>query len=635
MWEMLFPSEFPYSDSLESLKWMSLVGDAIVNANLRPTVRTDQKQVRECPSGYTALMERSWSADPAIRPSFIEITLALRRTLHVRSDSDSQKCQIALEHLFSLQSPSGITSITTHDSKLWMITSNGELVACDMLSGIMSSKLNLNAQDSTLSVSMKVSNKYALCSSTSLLWICNGSEHASVVCPTIAHEIDQTLSLQHVSGSLDAIWRTVEVDRRLFSIGTLRNKLALGEWSNSTNKDPLGMTRLAVLHQGILLANIVGFVVIAELGLLWLHSHSLILIVDVRQMTTIAIVDTECGHYGSLSSLHCISSMRQVWGLVQNGNMLLSWDWNGNFIRATKPPQLAHSGVYLPFFNAICLFDIKSTSLALWNVLSMFDINTSPKCMVETQLSSMSISSVSEMLLDDLVHNSEIFHDFSKLVENVQTSGAINFLRLVEQLRQNWDKSVAHILFDDYLSEFGILKGLSSHVPVHPDFSRHILHIIEQDVKNWLHVNVLIPHMKVNRHHFGGGGTDDSGIEECRGELFYVEALELLIVADHRLHFFHIGQSLEHRVILRRNFDRAKSVLEKELENHIRESRVAQEKLMPSPSQCSLADMDEKTKQGDTLIVRGRTNAFIRRAPVIPANPASTNDIPSDQNIKM
>ncbi|KAF3791139.1 putative serine/threonine-protein kinase [Nymphaea thermarum] len=73
MWELLTGEE-PYAD----MHCASIIG-GIVNNSLRPQVPS------WCDPEWRSLMERCWSSEPSERPSFAEISQALRKMFAVLS----------------------------------------------------------------------------------------------------------------------------------------------------------------------------------------------------------------------------------------------------------------------------------------------------------------------------------------------------------------------------------------------------------------------------------------------------------------------------------------------------------------------------------------------------------------------
>lgn len=222
LWELLYPAAFPYSDALDRLRWMSLLGDEIA-LGLRPTMH----DLSACPppTGYVALMEHSWSGDPVLRPSFAEAILALRAMLPPPL-ARANVASVVLDALFNVSLPAQTDWAILHGQHL--LLSASELLECNLSTSALAP---VSSRDVERAALVDLARKDGLDSLRCYdhdgeLWVANMTSLVQVL------RKDGTLTA--LPTSFDCVWGFASSGRRtLFSIGSLTNnasRVSLGQW---------------------------------------------------------------------------------------------------------------------------------------------------------------------------------------------------------------------------------------------------------------------------------------------------------------------------------------------------------------------------------------------------------------------
>jgi len=619
MWECLFPTEFPYSDALDRLKWMSLVGDAIVSVGLRPTIDLKRAETRECPLGFLDLMQRSWSADPWMRPSFVEISLALRRMLHHApplEGESSTHSPLELSCLCSIPITSSTSSLCKNVALLnenAVVNSvGGTIFVFNLITG-KSSSLYLDSSNlERRRVSSIAKSSVAVMDG---IWVSEGSDFVQYL-----SSLESVKEPMRFEGSLDSIWDVVFVNGSAIAIGFLKGKLALGEWEIESKEDELNkrcvtMARLAVFPQSVLECDLVGCLVASLTSQIWLYTKREILVIDALQLTTIAFLENFTQE--SLLNLLDVTSTKEIWGLTRAN--LFGWKQDGSLMFKQELPIDAGAGVFIRKFNAVCFVDVEKTVYVLddhWIESSEKDVACWKYHCVISLVLSTHVSSGKGSSLHDLIE--DVDGCASEIEEFAQSCGHlhfIDFLRFMAQLRHHWDPLLARRVLSDFVSLEGekSVLGVTKYAHnVRHDFSRDELSAIEEDVKKWVSLNIL-ERFAVSRRK-----TEINSDEMI--QMIFDDERDLILIADTRFHILHLAPSIEHQEVTAMSAARAQSCMEAEIENLNRNAKQALQKritvMMNLPEQAEF-DRESKPADGSAKVLstsgtRDRARAFVR-----------------------
>lgn len=601
MWEMLFPSDFPYNDALEKLRWMSLLGDAIVSSDLRPTISMDSLEVQEAPTGYLSLMQRSWEKEPDRRPSFVEICLSLRQMLlaHEHSPTKGRTAGLSVTQVCAIPHKFDQLSCTFAvdevNRAIWLASAKSNLVAsCSLRNGKVSTELEGNEGKSFVSVS---------CNRGSM-WLCDKSDTVKVVMPNMTSPKQHRLSAEVASfeGSLDSIWRVVTVGEREFAIGSLRGKLTVGEWMgvehatqedvshNDAKKHSQGglMDRLAVLRYEFESSALLGAVPVDDAGCIWLFTSDLIIVVDVNVMSVSFVIDKVPDQGGAFLSLVEITSLFQVWAVTAERTKFVAWDYAGKFVGMIPVPEMICSAYFVQDYDLLCVLDLQNR-LSLYSIagkmkheeaVATFERDPIASCKGFLQDQQILVGEVS---LDDVIRDAESSEDVDAFATSRNMLHYVDFLRFMAQLRVRWDASLARRVLAEFLAESGpksvlpACKGAA--IPRKAEFSREDLEAVERELKVFVEHQILDEYTKSRRKAF----TESNNRSLL--PMVFCKSLNFLILAaaGQRFEIFHIGSALEHQEIRTStslSSPRAKTQIETELGETLLTSReVANKKL--------------------------------------------------------
>jgi hypothetical protein len=577
MWEMLYPSDFPYNDALAKLKWMSLVGDAIVSGGLRPTLNVDSSEVQACPAGFIPLMQRSWATEPWLRPSFVEIALALRQMLVLSADG---KLELDLSHICSLSLRDRFCGrlIVAFDHIVVGVTDEHALSCTNVLNG-----------QANLLKNMSSSKRLALRASANEdeLWICDGSDVVTV----LQKGCEQGLPFE---GSLDTLSDIVFVNDIAYAVGSLRGKLALGEWA--VNACTRTMVKLAVLHQELSDADVIEALVVKGTPRVWLLTKSTVLIVDTLRMATFSCV--ECKE--QVKALFDVDCLEQVWGLTDSE--LVAWDQEGNLLstRILTTTGSVVAGLFVHKYNVLCVLNDQKE---LFVYIVKNDLHLLMQCYLPTRIAMSTLSMID--VIQDVDGYAAEFDDYC---QGKEQSHFVDFLRFMAQLRAHWDPNLAKRVLGDFLEPLSAKSVLpaTSHDP--RKFSRDDLTAIETDVRNWVEGNVLQKFLLAKKK------KPTSEVQWRNISMTFVDKSDLLLIADSRLHFFHLGPVVEQQVVRQAPMTRVKSALEAELENsHQLTKEIVQKRITVMMNTAHIDEGRAVSAEGAPIRERGRAFVMPRK----------------------
>ena len=543
MWEILYPSKFPYNDSLERLGWMSLLSDSIKSDGLRPTISNSDPEVGQSPRGFVSLMKSCWQTAPAARPTFTEVALRMRQFL-IHLEETVTVENLCLENVCSFGVRGSCSSSGVSPTAIWLARNGNSVQIIDLVTGGVDSVLRL-----VRPIEDCVDDR--LCVTAEGTWLCNGSDS----CQWIESGSSRTSVL--LKGALDSIWEVVLADDDCyFAVGTLRGKFALGEWSEieKSAAAPFAMTRLVVVpHHEILPGELRGSISIQEQSQLWLFTAKSILLVDLVQMAPVSSLVIEA-RYGELISLFDVVAAKQVWGLTRSATKchFLVWNYNEVFITAIEISISVLSALYVAKWNVFCLAD--HSSVTLYDADSLAKAFDQVPSIAKTIVHGFSLAS--KLDVEKILRDEEAFGELLKFSEQRKQQHYVQFLRLMDQLHVSWDAAVAQKVESQYLSanaassvlSVSSVKNLSSN-----PFSRQQCKLIEEDVKEWLR-NTL----------FAEFARKDDTESSCT--LHWVEPLSLIVLVDHgRAHVVQLAPSPSFQTLKREEGTRLQSVLEKKL----------------------------------------------------------------------
>jgi len=608
MWEFLFPTEFPYSDALDRLKWMSLVGDAIVSIGLRPTIDLKRAETRECPLGFLDLMQRSWSADPWMRPSFVEISLALRRMLqHAPVEEESSThSPLELSCLCSIPIPScSCKNVALLNENAVVNSGDGSIFVFNLLTGKSSSCSLDSSNVERRRVSSIAKSSVGVMDG---IWVSEGSDFVHYL-----SSLESVKEPMRFEGSLDSIWDVVFVNDSVIAIGSLKGKLALGEFKQGDlRKRSVTMARLAVLSQSVLECDLVGCLVASSASRIWLYTKREILVIDALHLTTIAFLENFAQE--NLLSLLDITSTKEIWGLTRAN--LIVWKQDGSLMFKQELPIDAGAGVFIPKFNAVCLVDKEKSVYVLddhWIESNEKDVACWKYHCVISLVLSTHVSSRIASSLHDLIEDAD--GCASEIEEFAQRCGHlhfIDFLRFMAQLRHHWDPLLARRVLSDFVSLEGekSVLGVTKYAQnVRHDFSRDELSAIEEDVKKWVSLNIL--------ERFADSRKKTEVNSDEMIQMIFDDERDLILIADTRFHILHLAPSIEHQEVTVKSAARAQCYMEAELESLNRNAKQAVQKritvMMNLPEQT---EFYKETKPADGSAradgTRERARAFVR-----------------------
>jgi hypothetical protein len=576
MWEMLYPTDFPYNDALARLKWMSLVGDAIVSGGLRPTLNVDSPEVQACPAGFIPLMQQSWATEAWLRPSFVEIALTLRRMLVVSSVDETLVHDIT--HVCSLSVREILRGplIVAFDHIVVGLTDDHALSCTNVLTG-QTNLLN--------NVSSSTEHAVRASSNEDELWVCDGTDVVKV----LQKGEEQGLSFE---GSLDTISDVVFVKENAFSVGSLRGKLALGEWA--VNACDRTMVKLAVLHQELSDSDVIETLVVKGTTRVWLLAKNAVLIVDSVRMATVCYV--QCKE--EVKALFDVDCLEQVWGLTDIS--VIAWDREGNLLSIRTVAQKSCSilaGLFVRKYGMLCVLDEQKE-------LHVFDVKNDFTLVLHSCLSTRVV--VPTLSLGDMIQDVDgCAAEFDDYCRGKELSHFVDFLRFMAQLRAHWDPNLAKRVLGDFLEPSSAKSVLSATNHDTRKFSRDDLTAVETDVKNWVDMNVLQNFVLAKKK------KSTSEVQWQNISMTFVDKCDLLLVADCRLHVFHLGPIVEQQVVRQAPARRVKSALEAELENcHQLTKEVVQKRITVM---INMSERQPLVAEGAAFTpVRERGRAFVK-----------------------